>query len=132
MTRMKLLLAGAGVALAVALANPAAAMFQRDPAYAEARASGQVGEKMDGFLGVVGNQSQEIRDLVADINIKRRANYTERARSQNVTVDAYALTQGCILIARTDPGEKYQAPDGSWKTRTTAPPERDSRCPPAG
>ena len=83
-----------------------------------------------GFLGVVGNQPRVIVDLVSDINIRRRANYTERARAQNATIDAYALTQGCLLIARTEPGEKYQAPDGSWKTRTSAPPERDSRCPP--
>lgn len=127
----RLMLAVTGGAIALALANPAAAMFQRDPAYAAARESGQVGERMDGFLGVVGDQPQAIRDLVADINIRRRANYTQRASEQKATIDAYALTQGCILIARTEPGEKYQAPDGSWKTRTTAPPERDSRCPPA-
>ncbi len=130
MKRTKLMLTIAGGAIGLALANPAAAMFQRDPAYEQARATGQVGERMDGFLGVVGNQPQAIVDLVSDINIRRRANYTDRARSQNATIDAYALTQGCLLIARTEPGEKYQAPDGSWKTRTSAPPERDSRCPP--
>ena len=67
--------------------------------------------------------------MVEDINIKRRANYTERARSQNATVEEYAFTQGCILIARTAPGEKYQAPDGSWQTRGAGAPQRDSRCP---
>ena len=39
------------------------------------------------------------------------------------------FTAGCLAIARTSPGEKYQAPDGSWQTRTSAPPQRDSRCP---
>jgi hypothetical protein len=32
-------------------------------------------------------------------------------------VEEYAFTTGCKLIAATQPGEKYQAPDGSWMTR---------------
>ncbi|ABC63601.1 YdbL family protein [Erythrobacter litoralis] len=115
--------------VALALAAPATAYFQRDPAYAAARANGQVGEQMDGYLGVVGNQPAAIRSLVADLNIKRRANYTQRAQAQNATLEEYAFTQGCVLIARTEPGEKYQAPDGTWQTRTAAPPQRDPRCP---
>ncbi|MEM6266194.1 MAG: DUF1318 domain-containing protein, partial [Pseudomonadota bacterium] len=43
--------------------------------------------------------------------------------------EEYALSAGCQAIMRTAPGEKYQAPDRSWKTRSAAPPERDSRCP---
>lgn len=118
------------IAIAAALALVAAPAFaQRDPAYAAARASGQIGEKMDGYLGFVGNPSPALRGLVEDLNIKRRANYTERARAQNATVEEYALTQGCILIARTSPGEKYQTPGGGWATRTAAAPQRDSRCP---
>jgi uncharacterized protein YdbL (DUF1318 family) len=118
------------IAAAAALALVAAPAFaQRDPAYAAARASGQIGEKMDGYLGFVGTPSPALRALVEDLNIKRRANYTERARAQNATVEEYALTQGCVLIARTSPGEKYQAPGGGWATRTAAAPQRDARCP---
>ena len=111
------------------LASPALA--QRDPAYEAARSSGQVGEKMDGYLGVVGASSTELQRIVSDINIKRRALYSQRAQAASppVTLEEYALTAGCIAIAKTAPGEKYQAPDGSWQTRTSAPPMRDSRCP---
>lgn len=117
----------AAMALALgAIAAPAAA--QRDPAYAAARAAGQVGEKTDGYLGIVSGGA-ELRAMVDDLNIKRRANYTERARAQNATVEEYAFTQGCILIARTVPGEKYQAPNGTWQTRGADAPQRDSRCP---
>ena len=118
------------IAAAAALALTATAAYaQRDPAYAAARAAGQIGEKMDGYLGFVGTPSPALRALVEDLNIKRRANYTERARAQNATVEEYAMTQGCALIARTAPGEKYQAPGGAWVTRTSAQPQRDSRCP---
>jgi hypothetical protein len=44
-------------------------------------------------------------------------------------VEEYAFTSGCLLIAQTRPGEKYQAPDGSWQTRGAGAPLRDSRCP---
>lgn len=132
MTRIfrKASLAAAAVAAgAVALSAPALA--QRDPAYASARSSGAIGEKMDGYLGIVGTESADLRRIVNDINIKRRAVYSERAQAANATLEEYALTAGCQLILKTVPGEKYQAPDGSWQTRTSAAPLRDPRCPPA-
>ncbi|MBL0965604.1 MAG: DUF1318 domain-containing protein, partial [Blastomonas sp.] len=55
--------------------------------------------------------------------------YTERASAEGSTVEQFAFTAGCNTIARTKPGEKYQAPDGSWKTRDAGPPVRDARCP---
>ena len=116
------------IALAAGLlATPALA--QRDPAYDAARSAGQVGEKMDGYLGIVGASTTALQRIVDDINIKRRAVYADKARAANATLEEYALTAGCLAIARTAPGEKYQAPDGSWQTRTSAPPMRDSRCP---
>lgn len=121
-------LGAAGMALALGALAPAA-FAQRDPAYASARASGQIGEKMDGYLGIVGAETAELRRLVNDINIKRRALYAEKAKAANATLEEYALTAGCLAIARTERGEKYQAPNGAWQTRTSAPPLRDSRCP---
>jgi uncharacterized protein YdbL (DUF1318 family) len=118
-------LAVAGAALA--FATPALA--QRDPAYAAARAAGQVGEKIDGYLGVVGAGTPALQAIVNDINIKRRALYSQKAQAANATLDEYALTAGCQAILATVPGEKYQAPDGTWQTRTSTPPQRDARCP---
>lgn len=120
---------GVATALVVAAGLSTAVMAQRDPAYEAARASGQVGEKMDGYLGIVGTPNEALQRMVNDINIKRRAVYAERAKAANATLEEYALTAGCIAIAKTVPGEKYQAPDGTWQTRTSAPPLRDPRCP---
>ena len=117
------------VAAALAVTGIAGiAHAQRDPAYAAARSAGQVGEKMDGYLGIVGAETPELRRMVQDINIKRRAVYAQRAQAKGSTIEEYAFTSGCLSIARTVPGEKYQAPDGSWQTRTSAPPQRDPRC----
>jgi uncharacterized protein YdbL (DUF1318 family) len=100
---------------------------QRDPAYQAARSAGLIGEQPDGYLGIVGAATPELRALVNSINIQRKAKYTQSAAA-GATVEQFAFTSGCNLIAKTVPGEKYRAPDGTWKTRTTAPPERDSRC----
>ena len=127
-TMRNTVLAMAGLALGVT-GVAGVAWAQRDPEYAAARSSGAIGEKMDGYLGIVGAETEALRRMVNDINIKRRAVYADKAQAANATLEEYALTAGCIAISRTAPGEKYQAPDGSWKTRTSAPPERDARCP---
>lgn len=116
------------VLLGVALAGAAQAQ-SRDPAYASARAAGQVGEKMDGYLGIVGSATPELKAIVDDLNIKRKAVYAQKAQAQKATVEEYAFTSGCLLISQTRPGEKYQAPGGGWQTRGSGPPQRDSRCP---
>ena len=115
--------------LGLAMAAPAAMADDRDPAYAAARADGRIGEKVDGYLGVVGATSPAIAKMVDDLNIKRKAVYAQQAAAAHATVEEYAFTSGCHLIMRTVPGEKYQTPGGSWATRTAAAPERDSRCP---
>ena len=125
-TRATLALSAAALAL-TGLAAPAFA--QRDPAYEAARSSGKVGEKPDGYLGVVGGADASVRKLVDDLNIKRRALYAQKAQAANATLEEYALTAGCLAISRTAPGEKYMTPQGAWETRTSAPPIRDPRCP---
>lgn len=118
------------LATTLAIAGLAApALAQRDPAYAAARAAGKVGEKIDGYLGIVGSADAALQAIVNDINIKRRAVYSEKAKAANATIDEYALTAGCQAIMATAPGEKYQAPDGSWQTRGSGAPQRDARCP---
>jgi uncharacterized protein YdbL (DUF1318 family) len=124
-TLSKLVLAAA---LGLALSVPASA--QREPAYEAARAGGQIGEQIDGYLGVVGGGSATLRAMVDDINIKRRAAYSEKAAAANATLKDYAFTSGCLLIARTKPGEMYQGPDGaSWLKRDSGPAQRHPSCP---
>ncbi|WP_260921571.1 YdbL family protein [Novosphingobium sp. 9] len=119
----------AAAALVVTGFAAAPAMAQsRSPAYAAARAAGQVGEQADGYLGVVGNQSADVKAMVRDINNQRRAVYTQGAAGKG-TIEEFAFVSACRLISETKPGEKYQAPDGSWKTRGAGAPDRDPRCP---
>jgi uncharacterized protein YdbL (DUF1318 family) len=114
-------------ALAATALIAAPAFAQRDPAYAAARAAGQVGEQPDGYLGVVGSATPALQALVNNINIQRKKQYTAQAASGS-TVQQMAFVTGCNLILRTGPGEKYQAPDGRWLTRGADAPVRDPRC----
>ncbi len=116
------------VAVVATMGAAGAVWAQRDPAYAAARSAGQVGEQPDGYLGVVGAASAELRALVSKINIQRKSAYTQQAAASGATVDQFAFTSGCNLIAQTAPGEKYQAPGGAWRTRGAGAPERDPRC----
>lgn len=129
MTLRKTILTTAGAIVALGLVAAAPASAQRDPAYQAARDNGQVGEKMDGYLGIVGASTPALQDMVDDINIRRRAVYAERAQSESATLEEYAFTAGCLAIARTTPGEMYQAPDGTWQQRGQGAPMRDARCP---
>jgi hypothetical protein len=122
--RTFVMMAGALVLAGLATAADA----QRDPAYAAARAAGKVGEQPDGYLGIVGAGGPELGALVRNINIQRKSAYTQKAAASGATVEQLAFTSGCNLIAQTASGEKYKSPDGVWKTRTAAAPERDSRC----
>lgn len=125
-TMRKAMLMAAG---ALALTGVSAtAWAQRDPAYAAARAAGQVGEQPDGYLGVVGGGSPEVRALVNAINIQRKAAYTQKAQASGATVEQLAFTSGCNLIQQTAAGEKYRTPDGAWATRGAGVPTRDPRC----
>ncbi len=117
------------IGAAMFAASIAQAQQQRDPAYVAARASGQIGEKVDGYLGVVGAPTANLRRLVDDLNLKRKNIYFEQAQEERVTPVEYAFATACKLIGRTVPGEKYQAPDGTWRTRTAAPPILHSKCP---
>lgn len=118
-----------GAALLVPVMAGGALAQARDPAYAAARSAGQVGEMPSGYLGIIGAATPDLRRMVDDINIKRKAVYAERAQAQHATVEEYAFTTGCKLVLQTQPGEKYQTPDGNWQTRGGGAPVRDSRCP---
>ena len=120
-----------GVALGLFLAAMPAAAESSNPAYNAARAAGQVGEQVDGYLGFPSSPSADVRRTADDVNIKRRAIYAERAGANHSTVEEYAFTTGCQLILKTRSGEKYQSPDGAWRTRTSEPPLRNSNCPAA-
>lgn len=117
-----------GTAFGLLLLGGPVAAQNINPAYAAARAAGQIGEQIDGYLGFPSSPSADVRRTAEDVNIKRRAIYAERAVATHSTQEDYAFTTACRLILKTRSGEKYQAPDGSWHARTAEVPLRDPKC----
>ena len=99
-------------AAAWALAGPLSA---QSPAIGQAIASGQVGERYDGYMGIAGNPSPEVRRQVSAINIRRRNLYIGLAGRRNVTPELVGMATACQLFSQLAPGEAYQLNGGTWR-----------------
>jgi uncharacterized protein YdbL (DUF1318 family) len=107
--------AAAGLALAGASGLSAAAVQE---SAAELRATGLVGERYDGYLGVVASASPRVRAEVDAVNIRRRSHYTALARARGVVVDEAGAATACEIFAmRIAPGQYYMLPDNVWRRR---------------
>lgn len=99
---------------ALALAAPAAA--QESAAIVAARRAGQVGERFDGYLGIVSpSATAELRRQVGAVNIRRRTLYSNLAARKGVSPEEVGITAACSLFRRIGVGEYYLASQGGWR-----------------
>jgi len=122
--------AAAGLVLALSVGVGGYALAQTG-AVSAALAAGTVGEQADGYLGIRGSASAEVKAEVESINIKRRAAYTDLAAKRGVSVAAAAAATGCkTLSSRVGPGQAYRLLDGSWAVRNGSEPvQLPANCP---
>ncbi len=84
----------------------------------QAKAAGQVGERIDGYVGVVeANAPGNIRKLVDQVNAERKAKYAEIAKDRGTSVDAVAQIAGQKLIERTAKGGYVMGANGKWRQK---------------
>lgn len=84
---------------------------------AQVKAAGQVGEQLDGYLGVVQpNAPADVHALVDGINRERRAAYEAIAKKNGVKVDEVARVTAQKVIGQAAPGHYVQTPSG-WQRR---------------
>jgi uncharacterized protein YdbL (DUF1318 family) len=109
------LIAGVAVLAVGAAGSPAHA---QNAAVASAITNGTVGEQSDGYLGINGGVSADVRAAVEAINIKRRAAYTDLAAKRGVTVADMAAATGCQTLAtRVKQGQAYRIGAGPWQVK---------------
>ena len=101
------------------LTAPAAA---QTPSLSAAIASGQVGERYDGYMGLAAPAPDDVRRQVNAINIRRRNLYIELASRRNVTAQVVGLATACQLFDHLSVGEAYMLGDGSWRRRMPGQP----------
>lgn len=100
-------------------ASPAIA---QDAVISAAKAAGTVGEQADGYLGIKGTVSGDVRSAVDALNIKRRAAYTDLAAKRGVTVQDMAAVTGCqTLASRVSQGQIYRIGAGGWEAKGAGP-----------
>ncbi len=86
-----------------------------DPQIEAAQGQGVVGERIDGYLGIVdGNVDPALRRKLNEINNMRRALYDRTARDTGTTTAQVARVTGEKQIAKAGPGEYVMLEDGGW------------------
>lgn len=83
----------------------------------EAKSSGELGERYDGYLGPVSDSaSAGSKALAADINTKRKAHYAKIAAKNGATVEATAAIAGAKLVEGAPSGQYVMPSAGAgWK-----------------
>jgi uncharacterized protein YdbL (DUF1318 family) len=83
-----------------------------------AKAAGQVGERLDGYVGLVdANAPDAVKELVERVNAGRRQKYAEIAAKRNAPVEAVAAQAGAKLTQRAGPGQYVMDASGRWKRK---------------
>lgn len=116
--------------LAFSSLSVSAPAIGQDPAVIiDARRSGLIGERYDGYLGfVTGNPSAELRRQVNAINIRRRALYSQLASRRGVSPQEVGITTGCSLLRRLNSGEYYLLGQGGWRRLAAGQSAAPSYC----
>ena len=84
----------------------------------DAKAEGLVGERIDGYVGVVDSGAPgSVKSLVDQINAEREAKYAEIAKKQGAPVAAVAQIAGTKLIERAPKGEYVMGANGQWQRK---------------
>ena len=80
----------------------------------EAKANGWVGERRDGYLGMVDGAPASVKSLVDTINAERRQAYNGVAASNSVPLNQVEALAGQKLIDRAAPGTYIMDAAGRW------------------
>jgi uncharacterized protein len=81
----------------------------------EAKATGLIGEKRDGYIGLVqGSAPPAVVSLVEDVNRQRRERYQQIARENGISVDQVAQLAFNKAVEATRSGHFLEDANGRW------------------
>ena len=103
---------------ALALAALITALASYAASLSDAKADGWIGEKPDGYIGLVRNDAPpDVRALVSDVNAKRRAEYQRVAERQGAPLAEVEKVGGMTAIDKTRPGHYIMDASGRWRRK---------------
>ena len=83
-----------------------------------AKADGWIGEKPDGYIGLVRNDAPpDVQALVRDVNERRRAEYERIAQRQGAPLSEVEKVGGMTAIEKTRPGHYIMDASGRWRKK---------------
>ena len=83
-----------------------------------AKSQGLVGEKQNGYLGAISaTPSADVRQLIADINDKRRERYLSISKSNGTALAVVEKLAAQQAIAKTDAGNYVEVTPGKWNKK---------------
>ncbi len=81
----------------------------------EAKSAGQIGEKRDGYIGLVQpGVPAEVEALVRDVNRQRRERYEALARENGISVSDVAQLAYATAVQNTRSGHYVEDASGRW------------------
>ncbi|GAB6053881.1 hypothetical protein JCM17960_27010 [Magnetospira thiophila] len=107
MSPLKSLFAALVVILMTALPAQAGAL-------GDAKAAGLLGERPDGYVGLVGAAPQSIVDLMKSVNSQRRAHYQGVAQETGTSLQNVEILMGKRQIDQLNSGLFYMDGGGRW------------------
>lgn len=82
-----------------------------------AKEAGLVGEQANGYLGIVTKPAgNDVKDLIKDINSKRKAKYMEIAKQKQVELKVVEKRAGAKVIEKTRAGQ-YINTGNTWQKK---------------
>lgn len=88
-------------------------MHERLPTIVELKARGVVGENNQGYLEMLGGQTEQ-QELIAAENRDRRVIYEQLARQTNTNVQIVGQRRAIQIAERAPSGEWLQDAGGNW------------------
>ena len=83
-----------------------------------AKADGWIGEKPDGYIGLVRNDAPaDVKALVKDVNERRRARYRQIASQQGAPLAEVEKVGGQTAIEKTRRGHYVMDASGRWRQK---------------
>lgn len=84
----------------------------------EAKAAGQIGEKQDGYIGLVqSNVPADVVALVESVNVQRRARYVQIANENGIPESDVAKLAFSRAFENTQSGHFVESSPGQWSRK---------------
>jgi len=95
-----------------------AAVAVADSPLTQPKADGLIGEQVNGYIGLVAEDvPANVRQLVKEVNARRKAGYQEIATKQGASLEDVERVGGNTAIEKTLPGNYVRDANGVWRKK---------------